>query len=113
MEDIKDIENNNVNVFVELEDGYNYTVTVTTAKNIESLMYNEKMNYFAPGYQFIIFKKLTKEMIEETLKSYAENNDRYWLKLYHFAGKINKTLFNTLQADHIEYLKELDELDNS
>ena len=112
LEDITDIENSNIDVFVELEDGYNYTVVVATAKNIESLMDKEKMNYFEPGYPFIIVKKLTKDIIEETLKAYAEN-DAYWLKLYHFAGKINKTVFNQLQAEHIEYLKELDELDNS
>jgi len=113
LEDIMDIENSNIDVFVELEDGYTYTVVVATAKNIESLMDKEKMNYFEPGYPFIIVKKLTKDIIEETLKAYAENNDGYWLKLYHFAGKINKTVFNKLQAEHTEYLKELDELDNS
>lgn len=113
LEDIMDIENSNIDVFVELEDGYTYTVVVATAKNLESLMYNEKMNYFEPGHPFIIVKKLTKDIIEETLKAYAENNDGYWLKLYHFAGKINKSVFNKLQAEHTEYLKELEELDNS
>jgi hypothetical protein len=112
LEDITDIENDNIDVFVELEDGYTYTVVVATAKNIESLMDQEKMNYFRPGDPFIIVKKLTKDIIEETLKAYAENNDGYWLKLYHFAGDINKTVFDKLQAEHIEYLKELDELDN-
>ena len=113
LEDITDIENSNIDVFVELEDGYTYTVVVATAKNIESLMDKKKMNYFEPGYPFIIVKKLTKSIIEETLKAYAENNDGYLLKLYHFAGKINKTIFNKLQAEHTEYLKQLDELDNS
>ncbi len=113
LEDITDIENSNIDVFVELENSYTYTVVVTTVKNIESLMDKEKMNYFEPGYPFIIVKKLTKDIIEETIKAYAENNDGYWLKLYHFAGKINKTVFNKLQAEHTEYLKELDQLDNS
>lgn len=31
-------------------------------------------------------------------------------KLYHFADKINKTIFNTLQAEHTEYLKEPDQI---
>jgi len=112
LEDITDIENNNIDVFVELEDAYTYTVVVATAKNIESLMDKEKMNYFEPGYPFIIVKKLTKEIITEAIEAYA-SDDAYWLKLYHFAGKINKTIFNTLQTEHREYLKELDELDNS
>lgn len=108
LEDITDIENSNIDVFVELEDGYTYTVVVATAKNIEYLMEKEKKNYFGPGYPLIIVKKLTKKVIEETLSAYAENYDGYWLKLYHFAGKIDKTVFNTLQADHIKELKELD-----
>ena len=112
LEDITDIENSNIDVFVELEDAYTYTVVVATAKNIESLMDKEKINYFEPGYPFIIVKKLTKQIITEAIEAYA-SDDAYWLKLYHFAGKINKTIFNTLQAEHTEYLKELDELDNS
>ena len=112
LEDITDIENSNIDVFVELEDSYTYTVVVATAKNIESLMDKEKINYFEPGYPFIIVKKLTKEIITEAIEAYA-SDDAYWLKLYHFAGKINKTIFNTLQVEHTEYLKELDELDNS
>jgi predicted nucleotidyltransferase len=46
LEDITDIENSNIDVFVELEDGYTYTVVIATAKNIVSLMDKEKMNYF-------------------------------------------------------------------
>ena len=112
LEDITDIENSNIDVFVELEDAYTYTVVVATAKNIESLMDKERMNYFEPGYPFIIVKKLIKEIIEEAVKAYAEN-DAYWLKFYHFAGEVDTAVFNRLQAEHTEYLKELDELDNS
>jgi hypothetical protein len=109
LEDITDIENENIDVFVELENNYIYTVVVATTKNIEYLMDKEKMNYFEPGHPFIIVKKLTVEIIEETLKSYAEN-DAYWLKLYHFASKINETVFDKLQAEYLKEL-ELDELD--
>ena len=112
LEDITDIENDNIDVFVDLEDGYTYTVVVATAKNIESLMDKEKMNYFEPGYPFIIVKKLTKEIISEAIEAYA-SDEAYWLKLYHFAGKVDTAVFNQLQAEHMEYLKELDELDNS
>jgi len=113
LEDITDIENSNIDVFVELEDDYDYTVVVATAKNIEYLMDKEKINYFEPGHPFIIVKELTKDIIEETVKAYAEKNDGYWLKFYHFAGTINEMVFNKLQAEHIEKLKELDKLDNS
>ena len=107
LEDITDIENSNIDVFVELEDGYTYTVVVATAKNIESLMDKEKMNYFEPGYPFIIVKKLTKEIISEAIQAYA-SDEAYWLKLYHFASKINMSVFDKLEAEHEEHLKELD-----
>ena len=112
LEDITDIENGNIDVFVESEDAYTYTVVVATAKNIESLMDKERMNYFGPGYPFIIVKKLTEEIISEASQAYA-SDERYWLKLYHFAGGVDTTVFNQLQAKHMDYLKELDKLDNS
>lgn len=110
LEEIADIENYNVDVFVELEDGYTCTVVVGTAKNLECLIEKEKKNFFGPSHPFIIVKKLTKEIIEETIQAYAENNG-YWLKLYHFASKIDMSVFDKLQAEHEEHLKELDELD--
>ena len=112
LEEIQDIEDYNVDVFVELEDGSNYTVVVATAKNIVSLMDKEKTNFSEPGEPFIIVRKLTKEIITEAIEAYAEN-DAYWLKSYHFAGEIDTGVFNKLQDEQTEYLKELDELDNS
>ena len=111
-EEIPDIEDYNLDVFVELEDGYTYTVVIATAKNIVFLMDKEKTNFSEPGDPFIIVRKLTKEIIEEAVKVYAEN-DAYWLKYYHFGGEVGTAVFNRLQAEHTEYLKELDELDNS
>ena len=112
LEEVIDIEDDNLDVFVELENGYTYTVVIATAKNIVSLMDKEKMNYSEPGDPFIIVRKLTKEIIEESVKAHAEN-DAYWLKFYQFVGEVDIAVFNRLQAEHIEYLKELDELDNS
>jgi hypothetical protein len=81
-------------------------VIVGTAKSIEYLMNEDKLNYFAPGEPFIIVKELTKEIIEETIKAYVEYEDGYWLKLHHFAGDINETVFNQLKAEHIEEIKD-------
>jgi hypothetical protein len=106
-----DIENEDgIIVKVELDDGYTHTVVVATTKNIEYVMDKEKMNYFRPGLPFIIVKELTKDIIEETMKAYAEEDDGYWLKLYHFANSINKTVFDQLQAEHIKELDRLEEL---
>ena len=60
---------------------------------------------------FVIVKKITKEVIEETIRAYAEENNGYWLKLYHFASKIDMSVFDKLQAEHEKHLKKLDELD--
>ena len=111
LEDSQGIENSNIDVFVEVEDGYTFTVIVGTAKNIEYLMDKWKTNYFPPGEPFIIVKELTQEIIEETIKAYVEENDGYWLKLHHFLRDIDKSVFNKLQAEHTEYLNELDKLD--
>lgn len=48
-------------------------MVVATAKNIESLMNKERINYFEPGYPFIIVKKLTKEIIYESIQAYASD----------------------------------------
>lgn len=114
LEGITDIEDDNVDVFVELEEKspYTYIVVVGTAKNLETLMEKENLNYFEVGHPFIIVKKLTKEIIEETIQAYAKDN-AYWLKLHHFADQIDPAVFDKLQTEHIAYLKELDDLDHS
>lgn len=112
LEKIPDIEDNNIDVCVELEDGYTHTVIVATSKNLLSLMDKDKMNFLEPGCPFIIVKRLTKEIIEETIKAYAEDN-AYWLKFHNFAGELDMTVFDKLQVKHIEELKELSEFDDS
>ena len=67
LKDIEDIKDDNIDVFVELENSYVYTVVIATAKNIESLMDKYKINYFKLGHPFIIVKKLTKEIITEAI----------------------------------------------
>ena len=64
LEEIADIEDYNLDVFVELENGYTSTAIMATAKNIVSLMDKEKTNFSEPGDPFIIVKKLTKKIIE-------------------------------------------------
>ena len=52
-------------------------------------------------------KEFTKEIIAETVKVYAEDDDGYWLKSHHFAGEIDITVFDQLQAKDIEENKEI------
>jgi hypothetical protein len=39
---------------------------------MEYLMDLANMNYFRPGYPFILVKELTKDIIVETIQAYAE-----------------------------------------
>lgn len=112
LEDMTEIENSNIDVFVESEDGYTYTVVVPTTKNIEFLMDKGRINYLEPGDPFIIAKKSTEKILSETIQAYAVD-EAYWLNLYHFAGEVDTAVFNQLQVEHRDKLKELDELDNS
>ena len=99
MEEIRDENNDNVDVCVENEDGYNYIVTVGTPQDLLEEMNQEKTNFVRPGSLMIIVKKLTKEIVTEAIQAYAEN-DAYWLKLHHFAIDIDMSIFNKLEVEH-------------
>ena len=85
---IEDIENDNIDVFVELDDGITYTLVAITPANYIWYMDKEKLDYFPPGPPFITVKALTEEIIKTALEAYVENN-AYWLKLYYLAGERN------------------------
>ena len=63
-EKITDIEDYNLDVFVELENRYPYTVVVGTSKNLISLMDKEKMNFLESVDPFIIVRKMIKSCFE-------------------------------------------------
>lgn len=121
---IKDIENQKksdtlimknidflyLTVPVSTSEGYIFNLTLTTPKNLELLMDQKKMNYMEPGPFVILVKDFTKEIIEETVHAYIQENDGYWLKLYHFAGEIDKTIFDQLKAEQIQERKRIAEL---
>ncbi len=75
------IEDDNIDVFVELEDSRTFCVVVATYKNIATQMENSKTDYLEGGCPQIIVKKLTHEIVEEAINSHAKE-DAYWLKIY-------------------------------
>jgi len=110
---IEDIYDDNIDVFVDLENGRSYTVVVGTYKNILSLLKKEKNNFLPPGEPMIIGKKLTMEVIEEAIEAYAKDDDGYWLKLDHFASFIEAEVFDKLEKSEDLRFFELDkELNN-
>ena len=98
MKYIEDIYDDNLDVFVELEDGSEYTVIVGTPKNFLTLMNRQEMDFLEPGCPFIIVRKLTIEVIEKEIHAHTQDN-AYWLKLHHFSESIKSDMFNELQED--------------
>jgi hypothetical protein len=95
---VEDIYDDNLDVFVELEDGSEYTVIVATPKNFLTLMNRQGIDFLEPGCPFIIVRKLTMEVIEKTINAHTQDN-AYWLKLHHFSGSIKSDMFKKLQED--------------
>jgi hypothetical protein len=103
LNEIDDVYNANIEVFVTLEDGFTLVIIVGTPQNLKYIMEKKKQNFYEPGLPWIVVRKLTKEIIEEAIRAYmAYSPDGYWLKLCHFAMDIDITVFNKLQAKEIE-----------
>jgi len=114
---VKDIENDNIDVFVELEDGITYTVVVSTPKNLKWYMDKDEMDYIDPNPPLVMVRTLTENNIRKALESFAEK-DAYWLKLYHLAGKRDgifdiKEMDRVIREMHEETLKDYMEFINS
>lgn len=117
LDEIIDIENDSIDVCVDFEDGFRYTVSIATIKNILQKMDDEKINFSNPSNLVIVVRKLTQEIIPEALEAQAEDN-AFWLKLHHFASQIDISVFDELKVksvkESIEFnlLCGLDDLEN-
>ena len=98
LEYTEDLYNDNLDVFVELEDGSKYCVIVGTPKNILYLMDKDGMNFSELGITFIIVRKLIFDIIKEAIEAYAEG-DAKWLKLHHFAAEIPNEVYDKLREE--------------
>ena len=112
LKNIENIYDDNIDVFVDLENGRNYTVVVATYQNILSLLNQENSNFLPPGEPMILVRKLTMEVIEEAIQAYAKDDNGYWLKLHHFASFIEPDMFDRLEISEDARFIEVDELDN-
>lgn len=107
IEDIDDIFDYNMDVSVNLENGQNYVVVVGTPKNLLRLMENEKSDFLSPGDPIVIVKKMTKEVVEEAIQAYAED-DAYCLKFY--SAELDTKTLDVLKNRFIARDKLLDDL---
>jgi len=78
---IKDITNDNIDVFVELENGHTYTLTISTPQNYYWYMEKEGLDYIPASPPDIIVKELKEDIIEKALKNFCED-DAYFLIKY-------------------------------
>ena len=107
LKDVKDIFDYNMDVSVNLENGRNYVVVVGTPKNLLRLMENEKSDFLSPGDPIVIVKKMTKEVVEEAIQAYAED-DAYCLKFY--SAELDTKTLDVLKNRSIARDKLLDDL---
>ena len=107
LKDVKDIFDDNMDVSVNLENGRNYVLVVGTPKNLVRLMENEKSDFLSPGDPIVIVKKMTKEVIEQAIKAYAED-DAYYLKFY--SAELDTKTLDVLKNRSIARDKFLDHL---
>jgi hypothetical protein len=103
----KDIFDDNMDVSVKLENGRDYVLVVGTPKNLLRLMENEKSDFLSPGDPIVIVKKMTKEVVEEAIQAYAED-DAYCLKFY--SAELDTKTLDILKDRSIARDKLLDDL---
>lgn len=92
LSEIDDIENDNIDVFVEIDDGTAYTFTAITPKNFYWYMDKEELDFFPIGTPYIIVRQLTDEIIRSAIQKALDDEiwqNAYWLKLYHLAGNFD------------------------
>jgi hypothetical protein len=117
LDQITDIENDSIDVCVDFEDGYTFTLSIATTKHLLQRMDQEKSNFSNLSELVIVVRKLTQEIITEALEAYAEDNG-FWLKLHQFASEIDISVFDELYAKHVKesikfnLLSGLDDLEN-
>ena len=69
MEEITDVDNDNIDVLVENEDGYKYIIGVGTPQDLLEEMNQEKVNCVRPGTPKIIIKNGKDEKKIKTILS--------------------------------------------
>ncbi|WP_413366256.1 hypothetical protein [Lysinibacillus sp. 3P01SB] len=93
---VNNSKDDNIDIFVELDDGFTYTLVVCTPKNLETLMKRENIEYLPAMPPMIIVNEITEGNIRKALETYLDNN-AYWLKLYYLSGEFDmEVVENTL-----------------
>ena len=83
---IPNVLDDNIDVFVETEEGLHFTMTVCTPAFYMSWMEKEKLEFVPAAPPDVIVKELNHENIKNALETYCEDHG-YWMKLYFLAGQ--------------------------
>ena len=86
LSEIEDIFNDNIDVFVKLNNGLMLTLVVTTPLNYLWYMDKEGTDFIEASPPDIIVRKLTYETIRCAIETFVVD-DAYWLKYYFLAGR--------------------------
>ena len=89
LDKIANIYNDNIDVFVETQDGLHLVMTVCTPQFYMSYMEKEGIDYIPGSPPDIIVKALTHENILRALESFCED-EGYWLKTFYLLGNDEK-----------------------
>ena len=72
------IKNDNIDIFVKLENGNKYCITLTT---IDWISNHVGERHLPSGSPDLIVKELQNQVIEDAVKEYSED-DAYWLRVF-------------------------------
>ena len=100
IDEVKDQLNDSIDVAIEFENGSLYTIIVRTPDDLVEEMLQEGTNFIKPGTPVIVVKELTKKIVNEAIEAYAED-EGYWLKLCQFGDELDVSVFDELQAKHV------------
>ena len=76
----------NIDIFVETQDGINFTMTICTPQFYYDYMNKEQINYIPAGPPDIIVKELNEEYIFQALQDYCKDKG-YWMKAFFLLGE--------------------------
>lgn len=85
LNEVADILNDNIDVFVETQDGMHFTMTVCTPLFYLSYMEKEGLDYVPASPPDIIVKELTHDKILKALENFCDD-EGYWMKAYFLLG---------------------------
>jgi hypothetical protein len=99
--EIRNIDDDNIDVFVQLEDGNVYTLVVSTPKNIMTLIKKNNKCFLGAGPPMIIVSELTEKCIKKAIESFSAG-EAYWLKEYYLSGNFSIETLNKMIVESKE-----------